>query len=279
MGCRELQIQNYFSFSDNEKLSENDFSFVRESDFSSSQIKRKKVAYSRFSHNLFFPIREKGGANLYAMVQNDPVSWWDYLGLSGVEDCTIQIYAGHGDEVTKWLTDIKQDEKRKNAVIDKKNRKIERQNDRNPDAPPRAPIQSSRQRGLMAVCCVPDSQNTGSIPAEFRDPGAEGLFGPNEEKGLPDLLLHNGPIDNSLPDYNMVAAVERAIAQARERALTLCNQPPACCKQIDIIVKCGSRINAIPSGIMKSAKQLLGKLCGKQPPVICPESCPSESSQ
>ena len=28
------------------------------------------------------PIQEQGGLNLYAMVQNNPIGYWDYLGMS-----------------------------------------------------------------------------------------------------------------------------------------------------------------------------------------------------
>ena len=45
------------------------------------------------------PIGEKGGVNLYEMVQNDLLNQVDKLGLSGIEavpKCMIKIFAGHG---------------------------------------------------------------------------------------------------------------------------------------------------------------------------------------
>lgn len=38
------------------------------------------------------PIGERGGLNLYGMVDNDPLNNWDYLGL---KTCTTIIYVGH----------------------------------------------------------------------------------------------------------------------------------------------------------------------------------------
>ena len=37
------------------------------------------------------PIEEQGGLNLYAFVGNDPVSRWDYLGLTDAIDCDSYI--------------------------------------------------------------------------------------------------------------------------------------------------------------------------------------------
>ena len=100
MGCRELEIRNYFHFVEPPQKSH---SRVR------SCLSAKKTAYSRFSHTVISnyryyspelgrwlsrdPIRERGGVNLYGFVLNNPLFWLDNLGMSGVENCTIKIYA------------------------------------------------------------------------------------------------------------------------------------------------------------------------------------------
>lgn len=49
------------------------------------------------------PIEEEGGANLYAMVGNDPVNKWDMLGLASLTDLLEQrmlhFYNNHGNQV------------------------------------------------------------------------------------------------------------------------------------------------------------------------------------
>ena len=62
------------------------------------------------------PISEQGGINLYQMVDNDPINYWDMLGLSSGQDpccktgtrerskiCYIYIRVGHYDSIDKKL--------------------------------------------------------------------------------------------------------------------------------------------------------------------------------
>lgn len=48
------------------------------------------------------PIGEQGGVNLYGMVENDPVNWWDYLGLwmgnRGQQDLIEELWKDIGED-------------------------------------------------------------------------------------------------------------------------------------------------------------------------------------
>ena len=90
MGCRELEIQDYFHFVGTNPMPKKPHSRVRNSACT------KKNAYSRFSHTVISnyryysaelgrwlsrdPIGERGGYNLYGIVDNNPVDIWDFLG-------------------------------------------------------------------------------------------------------------------------------------------------------------------------------------------------------
>lgn|GEM_PF-3865476 len=49
-------------------------------------MRTNKLRYCLSRH----PIEERGGVNLYGMVNNNPISRWDYLGLSGFSVDTCQ---------------------------------------------------------------------------------------------------------------------------------------------------------------------------------------------
>jgi hypothetical protein len=49
------------------------------------------------------PIGERGGINLYGMVGNNPVNWWDYLGLSDFEHINGGMQDGGGMDLYMGL--------------------------------------------------------------------------------------------------------------------------------------------------------------------------------
>lgn len=67
MGCRELQIHDYFRFTDDEKPLNNGFSFVTSND-------QKKSAYNRFFHNGQSYLGLKEGQVLW-IIQNDATKY------------------------------------------------------------------------------------------------------------------------------------------------------------------------------------------------------------
>ena len=48
------------------------------------------------------PIGEQGGVNLYGMVGNDPVNWFDPFGLSKCSDLALEIVTQAGKLAKEW---------------------------------------------------------------------------------------------------------------------------------------------------------------------------------
>ena len=74
------------------------------------------------------PIRELGGVNLYGMVGNNPVKWWDYLGLSAgcskSRSNTTMIIITWDDGTTETLTVNSIDDLEKQLDKKAKDRKV-----------------------------------------------------------------------------------------------------------------------------------------------------------
>lgn len=124
MGCRELDIRSQFRFIEPPKKSH-----------SCELTRTEKTAYSRFFHTVISNYRyfsaelgrwlkrddigERGGYNLFAMVTNNPINKWDYLGLKDnaptslewevhtIRDVSIPKTLQECGEYDKWEKDVR----------------------------------------------------------------------------------------------------------------------------------------------------------------------------
>lgn len=156
------------------------------------------------------PIAERGGMNLYGMSQNNPMDYYDFLGLEK-RKCRFTIAAGHGlpPDQTSEVKDFLDSVLRTGGCGDK----------------------------VGAVSCFAGDLN--------KDYGDKGLPSPSDRFDDPNIPNYNDDgtgnprepgLLPSFPPSIALDALEEKIKAAQDQAEKDCKDPKTCCKKISIEV-------------------------------------------
>ena len=168
------------------------------------------------------PIAEQGGLNLYQMVGNDPVGYWDLLGYT---DCKIDVIIGHGAQDTP-LGDVgKEIENRINANNSAGAKKL-----------------TTSQYKILGACCY--SANTNKLAGNY----SPNMIPPDKnEKNYEDYRMPSDYEEYFLCTHSTIMGKKRHIAggpmqkdiysrliDAKKASETMCKDADACCETVNI---------------------------------------------
>ena len=203
------------------------------------------------------PIAENGGLNLYQMVGNDPVGYWDLLGYT---DCKIDVIIGHGAQDTP-LGDVgKEIENRINANNSAGAKKL-----------------TTSQYKILGACCY--SANTNKLAGNY----SPNMIPPDKnEKNYEDYRMPSDYEEYFLCTHSTIMGKKRHIAggpmqkdiysrliDAKKASETMCKDADACCETVNINItvlksKHDKCIKIYVDNVIKKNKIETNKTCQKR---------------